>query len=150
MDGASLIPVGFAERADVPRVLELLRAMHAETQDAPLVEHQMRRFVGHVLETGAIGLSRSASGEIVGTCGLLTDAPWFSDRIMVRDVWLFVDPAARREAHARALLRWARVYARALNAPLVVEVQGGRRTAAKVRLYRRELGPVAGATWVVE
>jgi GNAT superfamily N-acetyltransferase len=150
MDRAALIPVGYAERGDLPRVLDLLRTMHAETQAVPLVEDRMIRFVLDVFERGAIGVSWNSRAEIVGVCGLVPDAPWFSDRIMVRDVWLFVAPAARREPHARALLRWAKTYARALGAPLVVEVQGGRRTAAKVRLYRRELGPVVGATWMVE
>jgi GNAT superfamily N-acetyltransferase len=150
MDRTALIPVGYAERSDLPRVFDLLRALHAETQVAPLVEDRLVQFVLDVFERGAIGVSLNGRAEIVGVCGLLPDTPWFSDRIMVRDMWLFVAPGARRQPHARALLRWAKTYARALGAPLVVEVQGGRRTAAKVRLYRRELGPVAGATWMVE
>jgi GNAT superfamily N-acetyltransferase len=150
MDLAALIPVGYAERDDLPRVVALLRAMHEETQKLPLSEERMLAFVGQVFRAGAVVVSRDAQGRIMGTCGLLVDQPWFSTSVVVRDVWLFVAREARREGHARALLRWARMYARALGAPLMVEVQGGHRAAAKVRLYRTELGSVAGATWMVE
>lgn len=136
----------------MPAVAELLRAMHAETQSAALVERRMLEFLAGVHRVGAVLVSRDGAGRIVATCGLMPDAPWFSDDLIVRDVWLFVSRDARRAAHCRALIRMARRYAQALCVPLVIEIAGGARasrTAAKVRLFGLELGRPTGATWMV-
>lgn len=154
-DAVDLVKVRFAGRADVPRVLELLFAMHAETPHAPLSVERTRAMLDHVLANGQVAITLDAGGVPVSTLGLLVEPPWFSDEAWVRDMWLFVHPEHRRTPHARALLRCARRFATVLGAPLVMEVAGGpaagtaRRVAAKMRLYRRELGEATGATWVV-
>jgi GNAT superfamily N-acetyltransferase len=154
-DSVDAVPLRFATREDVPAVLALLRGLHAETPHAPLSEARLRATVGAVLAGGSIILTM-AGDDPVGTCGLMVEAPWFSDAPWVRDVWLYVHPDHRRTPHARALIRCAKRYAAALPAPLQMEVAGGpaagsvRRVAAKMRLYRRELGEPTGATWVVK
>lgn len=155
VDPVEAVPLRFATREDVPAVLALLRALHAETPHAPLSEARLAETVRQVLHRGAIWLTL-ADGVPVGTCGLIVEAPWFSDALWVRDVWLFVSPEHRRTPHARALIRCAKRYAAAFPAPLQMEVAGGPalgsagRVAAKMRLYRRELGEPTGATWVVQ
>lgn len=154
IDPVDVVPIRFAGPGDLARVLGLLRMLHAETPHARLDEGRLREMAARVLAEGAVVFSL-AGGEPVGTCGLAIDRPWFSDELWLRDVWLFVHPEHRRTPHARALLRTARRYAERLNMPLVMEVAGGgaaggpRRVAAKMRLYRRELGEPSGATWVI-
>lgn len=153
-DAVDRVRLRFATRSDVPRVMELLFAMHAETPHAPLSVERTRTMLGHVMANGQVAVTLDG-GVPVSTMGLLVEPPWFSDQAWVRDMWLFVHPEHRRTPHARALLRCARRFATALGAPLVMEVAGGpaagtaRRVAAKARLYRRELGEATGATWVV-
>jgi GNAT superfamily N-acetyltransferase len=155
VDPVDVVPIRFAEAGDLPRVLALLRLLHAETPHARLSEARLRETAASVLGTGAVVFSLAPGGEPVGTCGLAIEQPWFSDDFWLRDVWLFVHPMHRRTPHARALLRTARRYAERLNLPLVMEVAGGpaaggpRRVVAKMRLYRRELGEPSGATWVI-
>jgi GNAT superfamily N-acetyltransferase len=154
VDPVDMVPIRFAEAGDLARLCGLLRMMHAETPHASLSEARMVAFAAQVLAEGAVVFSLDG-GEAVGTCGLAIERPWFSDDLWVRDQWLFVHPAHRRTPHARALLRTARRYAERLGRPLIMEVAGGpagggsRRVAAKMRLYRRELGEPTGATWVI-
>lgn len=151
-----LVPVRLAQRADLGEVRALLYAMHREMPQAPISESRLTATLEQVLARGAIFLTLDGEGRAVGTCGLLVDAPWWSEQRWVRDLWLFVVPAQRRTPHGRALLRAARRFAAGVPAPLFMEVWGGsaaggaRRVAAKIRLYRRELGEPSGATWVLE
>jgi GNAT superfamily N-acetyltransferase len=152
VDAVDAVPLRAAGPADLDRVCALLALLHAETPHAPLSPRRLRESVAGVMEGGAVLLSLAQSGEAVGTIGLAIDRPWFSDAAWVRDLWLFVDPGHRRAPHARALLRAARHYAGALRLPLEVSVTGGARgarIAAKVRLYRSELGDPSGATWML-
>lgn len=154
-DPVDIVPIRFGRAEDLPLLLALLRMLHAETPHAPLSQLRLVDFAAGVLADGAVVFSLDRDGAAVGTCGLLLQRPWFSDVLWLRDVWLFVHPAHRRTPHARALLRAARRYAERLGRPLVMEVAGGaagggsRRVAAKLRLYRRELGEPTGATWVI-
>lgn len=154
-DPVDIVPIRFAAEGDLPRILALLRMLHAETPHAPLSVPRLIDFAAGVLADGAVVFTLDGDGLPVGTCGLVLERPWFSEAIWLRDVWLFVHPAHRRTPHARALLRAARRYAERLGRPLVMEVAGGaagggsRRVSAKMRLYRRELGEPTGATWVI-
>lgn len=155
VDPVDLVPVRLAGAGDLPRLLDLLVLLHAETPHAALSQRRLAETARRVMREGAVVLTLDAAGVPVGTCGLAVEQPWFSDEYWVRDTWLFVHPAHRRTPHARALLRTARRFAEGLRMPLVMEVAGGpaagtaRRVAAKMRLYRRELGDPSGATWVI-
>jgi GNAT superfamily N-acetyltransferase len=154
VDPVDLVPVRVADAGDLARVCDLLVMLHAETPHAGLSRRRLEETVREVLDRGAVVCTLDR-GVVVGTCGLAVERPWFSDDLWVRDVWLFVHPGHRRSPHARALLRTARRYAEGLRMRLLMEVAGGpagggaRRVAAKLRLYRRELGEPTGATWVI-
>lgn len=144
------VPVRIAVEADLAGVVDLLRALHAETPHAPWSERRVLETVQEVHRDGVVFLSLAPDGRPVGTLGLNLDRPWFSDQLWARDIWMFVDPVHRVAPHARTLLRTARRFAERVGVPLHVEVAGGAkglRVPAKVRLYRRELGEPTGATW---
>lgn len=146
------VPVRMALEADLVGVVDLLRALHAETAYAPWSERRVVEAVHEAHREGMVFLSLAPDGRPVGTLGVALDRPWFSDQVWARDIWLFVDPAHRVAPHARTLLRTARRFAERVGVPLVVEVAGGSkgmRVPAKIRLYRRELGEPTGATWLL-
>lgn len=153
-DPVDVVPVRFADAGDLARICDLLVLLHQETPHARLSKPRLAETVRAVMAQGAVVCTLDR-GVVVGTCGLAIERPWFSDELWVRDQWLFVHPVHRRSPHARALLRTARRYAEGLRMPLLMEVAGGpagggaRRVAAKLRLYRRELGEPTGATWVI-
>jgi GNAT superfamily N-acetyltransferase len=148
VDPVEAVPIRAATAADEEAVVALLQALHAEGGQAPLSLARVIVTVRDVLDRGAV-LVVEERGRLIGTTGLLTEAPWFSEHAWVHELWTYVAPEARKRPVARALLRMARRYAEALRLPLHVTIAPGARMAAKFRLYRRELGDPSGATWTL-
>lgn len=81
-------------------------------------------------------------GEVWGSVYLQEGAPFCSDDRLLYELWNYVLPAHRENANAgRQLIQFATQLAGVLQLPLVIGVMSHIRTAAKMRLYRRVLGP---------
>jgi hypothetical protein len=154
-DRVARVPVRHAVEADREAVIGLLILLHAEAPHAPLSMERVGRAVDEMLGDGMVLVVDAPGVGVYATLGLAVDAPWFSERLWLRDIWMVVHPAWRQgdgAYAARALLRAARWMAAKHGLPLHVGLMGPpalyeSRLGAKIRLYRRELGEPSGATW---
>lgn len=89
---------------------------------------------------GVIGPSHRLEGLILLCLGSL----WYSDDIILEEYVNFVHPDYRNSNHAKTLVSYARHMADQTGVPLLIGIVSNHRTAAKVRLYRRQL-PEAGS-----
>lgn len=116
-----------------PKVDWLLdRILHPER--IPEWDNGTRGFIG------VIGPPERLEGLILLCLGSL----WYSDDIILEEYVNFVHPDHRNSNHAKTLVGYARHLADKTGIPLLIGIVSNHRTAAKVRLYRRQL-PEAGA-----
>lgn len=92
---------------------------------------------------GVIGPIGSLEGCIMLTVGSM----WYSDDFTLDEHLNFVDPLHRSSNHAKSLIEFAKSCAEKVGIRLVIGVLSTKRTAAKVRLYQRQLTP-AGCFFV--
>ncbi len=142
--------VKMATPEDTEPMMVLLREMHAENGIAPLDEEKVRQVLirGLMGHRAIIGVIRGKSG-IEASVGLYIGNWWYSGDEHVEDLWSFVSEPYRRSEHAKALLQWAKHASTFLERPLLMGVLSSERTAAKIKLYERQLGPAIGALFVV-
>ncbi len=141
--------VATAVPGDAQALLDLLRLMHAETGQAPFDELQVRKVIwrGVTQDEAMIGVIKGKAGEIEGSIGLFTDRFWYSSRDHLIDRWNFVPEPHRKSTHAKKLLEFAKWAAVFVDRPLHMGMLETPTTAAKLRLYERQL-PRAGALFV--
>lgn len=87
-------------------------------------------------------------GKLEGMICLLLSQFWYSSEWVLEEVFNFVHPEYRKSKHARLLLAFAKHSAEACGIPLSIGIVSNKRTEAKVRLYRSELGAPAGAFFI--
>lgn len=135
---------------DVEPMMVLLREMHAENGLAPLDGERVRQVLarGLVGHRAIIGVIRG-KGVIEASIGLYVGNWWYSQHEHVEDLWAFVSEPYRKSEHAKSLLQWAKHASTLLERPLLMGVLSNERTAAKIKLYERQLGPAVGALFVV-
>lgn len=92
---------------------------------------------------GVIGPVGAVEAAIMLTVG----STWYSEDLNLDEHFNFVDPAHRASSHAKALISYAKHCADEIGIRLVIGILSTKRTAAKVRLYERQLTP-AGAFFV--
>lgn len=139
-----------AVQTDAPALLALLRLMHAEMGMAPFDEPRVRQIIwrGVTQQEAVVGVIRGkGSRRIEGSIGLFTDRLWYSARDHLADFWNFVDEPHRKSTHAKNLIEFAKWAALTIDRPLVMSMVANDRTAAKLRLYERQL-PKGGAIFV--
>jgi GNAT superfamily N-acetyltransferase len=95
---------------------------------------------------GFIGVIGSV-GALEAAIMLTVGSTWYSEEINLDEHFNFVDPAHRQSNHAKALISFAKHCASEAGIRLVIGVLSTKRTAAKIRLYERQLTP-AGAFFV--
>lgn len=92
---------------------------------------------------GMIGVIDGANG-IEGSVGLVIDSQWYSSDQFLLELWCYVIPECRRSTHAKTLIEFAKWASDGLGIPLQMGIISTTQTAAKERLYRRQLQPVGG------
>lgn len=160
---ASKFPtVRIALQSDEDRLMEMCRNLHAENGMFKLNEDKVRKLMRHCyarknsLEppviVGAIEGPETLEGSI---CMVLTDN-YYSDDTHLDELWNFVDRPYRQSRNAESLLRFGEEVAKKLGVPFITGIVTNKSMVGKVRLYRRILGPPAGAffvrnsSWVAE
>jgi hypothetical protein len=150
-----------ARPEDKPEVWRLFRMCHAENGMLPYSEKKTDFYIDRLLDPKSIVASDSGPRGLIGVIGqaklegvimLSFGSTWYSDEINVDEYLNFVDPAHRDSNHAKTLIAYAKhmVDVLRVNNPemkLMIGVLSTKRTAAKVRLYERQLTP-AGAFFV--
>lgn len=142
------------DRDGVWRLLDLL---HAENGMFMMSKDKINWLLDRVLNPESIPegdtLTRGFMG-VIGPVGALEGfilmvlgSFWYSDNIILEEYANFVHPDHRRSNHAKVLLAYSRHISDQVGIPLVVGIISNIRTAAKVRLYRRQL-PEAGSFFI--
>ncbi len=138
-----------ATAADEPEILRLLHSMHQEGGLLPLDESHARAMFARAFNRkgGIIGVIGSPAA-IEGMIYLLLTRFWYTGADHLEELFNYVHPDHRRAGHAGTLIRFAKTCADEIKLPLAIGVLTNHRMAEKVRLYRRYLGPPAGAFFV--
>lgn len=149
-----------AGQPDSDEIWRLFRLHHEENGLFPLSERKVQFYLDRVLyperiapddagPRGVIGVI-GAIGALEGAIMLVLGSAWYTDQIGIDDCMSFVDPAHRRSNHARALICYGKYIVDSIRASgnpefkMMLGVVSTERTAAKIRLYGREM-PAVGA-----
>jgi hypothetical protein len=137
-----------ATREDEQELIRLLHAMHAEGGLLDLDEDRARAMFARAFDHKGAVIGVIGSDKIEGAIFLLLSTFWYSDKIHLEELFCYVDPEHRNSTHAKELIGFAKDCSTRLNIPLLIGVLSDKRTAAKVRLYRSQLGESAGQFFV--
>lgn len=150
-----------AHQDDKPEVWRLFRLCHLENGMLPLSERKVDYYIDRLLKPENIAADDAGPRGLIGVIGekqlegaimLSFGSPWYSDEINLDEYLNFVDPAHRNSSHAKTLISYAKhmvdlIRGNHPNLKLMIGVLSTKRTAAKARLYERQLTP-AGVFFV--
>lgn len=150
-----------ANPSDKLEIWRLFRMCHSENGLLPMAERKVDYHIDRLLDPANIASDDNGPRGLIGVIGeerlegvimLSLGSTWYSDEINVDEYLNFVDPDCRSSNHAKTLISYAKHMVdeiRKVHAgvKLMIGVLSTKRTAAKVRLYERELTP-AGAFFV--
>lgn len=140
--------------ADEDEAWRLCRLHHAENGLFSLSERKVQAMLGRIFhpkkitrdDTGPRGLMGVIGpvGALEGAIMLVLGSTWYTEEVTLDDCMNFVDPAHRRSDHAKALIAYSKhlVDQVRIGHPdfkMIIGVLSTERTAAKVRLYSRQL-----------
>lgn len=143
--------------ADEPDLWRLFRAHHAENALLALSERKVQYYLDRVLRPGEIAPDDCGPRGIIGVIGpsqslegaimLVLSSPWYSDQISMGDCMNYVDPAHRSSNHTKTLISYAKQMVDEIRKAysdffMTLGVVSTKRTAAKIRLYERQLTPI--------
>ncbi len=147
--------------ADKPEVWRLFRLCHGENGMLPMSERKVDYHIDRLLDPANIKADDYGPRGLIGVIGgqrlegaimLSFGSTWYSDEINMDEYLNFVDPAHRASNHAKTLIAYAKHMVDQIRLAhkdfkLMIGVLSTHRTAAKVRMYERQLTP-AGAFFV--
>ena len=139
-----LAKVRAAVPEDFENIMELCEQIYEENGavnvDWGIVENKIIQGVNGVNScVGVIG------NPIQGMIYLQFSSLWYSNDLVLEELFLYVPKEYRNTRNAQALLEFAKDCSDRLNVPLLIGIISNQRTAAKIRLYERLLGPMSGA-----
>jgi hypothetical protein len=141
--------VRLATREDSREVLNLWYMLYQENAisswDNTCVSNAIAKAIANNLAfIGVIG----PIGEPVAVIHLVIEPLWYTRDLHLRELGMFVHPDHRRSNYAKLLIGFAKQASDHLDMPLLMSVASTHRTEQKIRLFRRQLGPIAGANWL--
>lgn len=142
-------PVAKAKPADKEAVIEICKEDWEENSQFSLSLPKLQTMVSRILDEGqgVIGLIRKAS-EIEAVMLLQISQFWYTNDWCLEEVLNFVRPQYRRSTNAKDMIQFAKRCSDELGIPLVIGVVSNERTAAKIALYQRQLGPQVGGYFI--
>jgi hypothetical protein len=142
--------VRLAQRSDEPQLISLCKELHEDngifSMDDDLVREMLYRTFDR--KGGIIGVV-DGEDEIAGAILMMLSNFWYSREIHLEELFNFVRPKYRKSNFARELLEFAKSCQRTLGVPLFTGIVTNKRVATKVMMYRKKLGPPAGAFFIV-
>jgi GNAT superfamily N-acetyltransferase len=142
---------------DEPELWRMLRILCAENGMFSISDRKVQTYLTRLLHPKSIATGDTGPRGVIGVIGpvgaleacimLTIGSVWYSEDWTLDEHLNFVDPEHRRSEHAKALISYAKHCADQIGIRLVIGVLSTKRTAAKVRLYERQLTP-AGAFFV--
>lgn len=146
-----------ATAADKPEIWRLFRALHVENAMFAISDRKVDYYIDRLLHPETVAADDTGPRGFIGVIGpqdalegcimLTVGAMWYSEDWTLDEHLNFVDPAHRNSNHAKALISYAKHCADKIGIRLVIGILSTKRTAAKVRLYERQL-TAAGAFFV--
>jgi hypothetical protein len=148
--------------SDKGEIWRLFRLCHGENGMLPMSERKVDYHIDRLLNPGNIAADDFGPRGMIGVIGtpqhlegvimLSFGSTWYSDEINMDEYLNFVDPAHRSSNHSKTLISYAKHMVDEIRPAhrdfkLMIGVLSTKRTAAKVRLYERQLTP-AGAFFV--
>lgn len=135
--------------ADVDDVMELALSACEENSFLEAQPQYLLREIWAALnrDKGLVGIISKPNGKPEGAVLLRIGQMWYSDKEVLEEKAVFIHPDYRsaKGGRARRLVEFSKKIADALEIPLIIGVLSNNRTAAKVKLYERQLGSPAGA-----
>lgn len=139
----------------------MFRLCHSENGLLPMSEKKVDYHIDRLIDPANIASDDSGPRGLIGVIGnkrlegvimLSLGSTWYSDEINVDEYLNFVDPECRSSNHAKTLIAYAKHMVDEIRkvhtgVKLMIGVLSTNRTAAKVRLYERQLVP-AGSFFV--
>lgn len=143
---SAITRVRLALPSDEEELMAQCRRLHEENglmqiSEAKVREKMQKAFCRDGAIIGVIG----EPGKIEASIFLEIGQIWYSDEWFLEELFSHVLPEYRRSTNARDLITFAKNCADNIGIPLVIGVLSNERTAAKVRLYERQLSKPSGA-----
>ena len=139
---------------DRESIWELLLLNHEENGIFPLSERKVNWLLDRTLYPDSIPEGDMGPRGYMGVIGPINQCEgliftvigdfWYTESFHFEELTNFVHPDHRNSNHAKALIGWSKQVADQVRIPLLIGIVSNNRTAAKVRLYRRQL-PECGA-----
>lgn len=137
--------------ADKDEIWRLFRMLHAENALFEISEPKIEYYINRLLNPSKIDPSDTGPRGFIGVIGsvgslegcimMTVGSVWYSEEWTLDENLNFVDPEYRSSNHSKALISFAKECAEKIGVRLVIGVLSTVRTAAKVRLYERQLTP---------
>ncbi len=147
MPSASIVRPAIPD--DKPELWRLFRLLWAENAMFSISERKVDWYLDRLLHPQDILPEDTGPRGFIGVVGpvgaleacimLTLGASWYSEDITLDEHLNFVDPPHRQSNHAKALISYAVSCSDRIGIQLVIGVLSTHRTAAKVRLYERQL-----------
>lgn len=140
-----------AQPEDFPQIMQLCAQLHEENGAADVDWPKVTETIIHGINRNhaMIGLI-GAVENIEAIIYLNFSTLWYTDEILLQELFAYVRPEYRKTRNAKALLQFARNTAKRLKCKLLIGVISNARTAAKLELYKRQLGQPVGGYFFLE
>lgn len=146
--------VRIAVKSDERAIFDLLMTKAAEEGAlAPVNDYKVLNAIKTATDRkGAVIGIIEENGEIAASIGLVMGQWWYSEAWHYEDLWSYVHPEYRRVRRgnvnfAQMLLQFAKWWSEQAGLPVMLGIASSIRTAAKIRLYMRQL-PLIGAAFL--
>lgn len=138
--------VRIADQRDEEEAMVLSRELWRENGMFPLNEDKVRAMLQRAFnrQGGILGVI-GASGNIESMIYLAISSFWYSDAPCWEELFAYTRPAFRKTKNSVDLLGFGKWCSEQSNLPLLIGVISNERTAAKVRLYQRQLKAPVGS-----
>jgi hypothetical protein len=142
-------PVRKARPEDRPEVLRICEQDHAENGQFSLSPPKLEATVSRILDGhgGIIGLIERGRG-VEAIIKMQISQFWYTEDWCLEETLNYVRPEFRRSTNAKDMIAFAKRCSDELAIPLVIGVVSNERTAAKIALYERQLGPAVGGYFI--
>jgi len=132
---------------DLDEIMEMGRELHVENGLMSWDENKVKAAAVNALQglDGVVGIiGRNPIQAMIYLC---LRQYWYAKDgdVHLEEFLAFCRPQFRKSDNAKALIEFAKSSALRLGVPLLIGIVSNERTEQKIRLYRRRLGPQAGA-----
>jgi len=140
---------------DESQLMSLCRALHQDNGIFTMDDDLVYRMLHSILQPeqdkvggGVIGVI-DGDDELAAAICIMFSHFWYSHDVHLEELFNFVRPEYRRTTYGREMLEFAKRCQQTLGLPLFTGIVTNKRLEAKVTMYRKKLGPPAGAFFVV-